>query len=102
MRKRLTQLSVAGAMVLGHLAFGAGAATAAGPCVGCGPSVHVVQPGEWLWKIAREDLAARGINAGEQSFVRNRANAIYNRNRALIGSNPNLIRPGMRLALPPL
>ena len=102
--RSLVRSAVVAVVVCGIVTAGAGVASAAesAPCAGCGPTSHVVQPGEWLWKIARNDLAQRGINAGDLSFVRDRANAIYARNRALIGSNPNRIRPGMRLVLPPL
>ena len=105
MKKSLVRMTVVTTLLSGQLIAVGGIAAAAEPtppCVGCGPSSHVVQRGEWLWKIARADLAQRGINSGELSFVRSRANAIYNRNRALIGPNPNLIRPGMRLVLPDL
>lgn len=104
MRETMRRVAVVAALLVGSLVAGGGTALAADPtpCVGCGPSSHVVQKGEWLWSIARADLAQRGINAGVAAYVRSRANAIYVRNRALIGSNPDLIRPGMRLVLPPL
>lgn len=105
MKKSTLRMTAIAGLLCGQAVFGAGAAQAHSitpPCVGCGPEVHVVQSGEWLWKIARADLAQRGINSGELSFVRSRANAIYAANRDVIGSNPNRLRPGMRLVLPPL
>lgn len=104
MKKILLSTTIVATLLSGQVIAVGGIASAADatPCVGCGPSSHVVQRGEWLWKIARADLAQRGIYSGNQAYVRARANAIYRANRALIGRNPNRIRPGMVLVLPDL
>jgi hypothetical protein len=64
----------------------------------CAPSrhVHVVAPGEWLWRIARIEL----VSAGDVDAHRY-ADAIYRANRALIGPDPDLLQPGMVLVMPP-
>ncbi len=59
--------------------------------------VHVVMQGESLWRIAQvalhtDDVAA--ITAGWHK--------IYDANRALIGSNPDLLRTGTQLCMPTL
>jgi hypothetical protein len=51
--------------------------------------VHVVKPGDSLWKIALQ-LFGDG----------NKWSKIYDANRAAIGPNPDLIRPGLRLTIP--
>ena len=52
-------------------------------------TAHVVRPGENLSRIARRELGS-GRLWGE----------IYRRNRSIIGTNPNLIRPGQTLVVP--
>jgi LysM repeat protein len=51
--------------------------------------VHVVKPGDSLWKIAQQ-LLGDG----------NKWPKIYDANKAAIGANPDLIRPGLRLTIP--
>lgn len=63
-------------------------------------STYQVKRGDWLWKIARNNLAAHGIGTKNLSVVKRHADAIYAANRAVIGKNPSRIRPGMRLVLP--
>lgn len=51
--------------------------------------VYVVQPGDTLWGIAQEQL---GNGADYMK--------IYNANKDVIGSNPDLIKVGMELVIP--
>ena len=51
-------------------------------------SVYTVQPGDSLWSIAANHLGG-GYNWTE----------LYNWNRSVVGSNPNLIYPGEKLTL---
>jgi LysM domain len=72
------------------------------PWLGGGPSTpapgHTVEAGDTLWAIA----AARLTPAQRSSASVHRYwQAIYRANRAVVGGDPNLIRPGMRLAVPP-
>ncbi len=59
---------------------------------------YVVRRGDCLWSIAAGRLGpradARSVDAGWR--------AIYAANRAAIGDDPNLIRIGLTLTLPPL
>lgn len=57
-----------------------------------------VHPGQSLWEISRRHLPAPATDADVARF----ANALYRLNRARIGGNPNLIRPGQHLAVPHL
>ncbi len=47
--------------------------------------MHTVQPGEWLFVIARKYCTT--------------AHEIFSMNRSVIGDNPNFVRPGMRLTV---
>lgn len=62
-----------------------------GPQPGNGQKIHVVQPGDWLSKIAITYY-------GDM----NKWPVIYNypQNRQTIGANPDLIKPGQRLVIP--
>jgi nucleoid-associated protein YgaU len=51
--------------------------------------VYVVQPGDTLWGIAQEQLGNGALYM-----------EIYNANKAVIGSNPDLIKVGMELVIP--
>lgn len=53
------------------------------------PKVYVVKSGDSLWKIAKMQL---GNGAKWQD--------IYNLNKSVIGSDPNLIKPGQKLVMP--
>jgi hypothetical protein len=60
------------------------------------PQVVVVRPGDSLWVIARRELPPGATDAD----VIDRWHAIYAANRAVIGADPDLVRPGQRLLLP--
>jgi LysM repeat protein len=59
------------------------------PPVNVAPSEHRVQAGDYLWKIAKEQLGDA-----------NRWPEIYALNKDAIGDNPNLLQPGQLLKLP--
>ena len=65
--------------------------------VGQEPAVVVVRPGDTLWHLARADLPLDATNRA----VADRVREIYDANRAAIGTDPDLIRPGQRLRMPP-
>lgn len=56
----------------------------------------VVHPGDSLWELARADLPA----AADDAAVALRVREIYRANRAVIGADPDLIRPDQRLRMP--
>ena len=49
-------------------------------------SYYTVQAGDSLWSISQEHATS--------------VNALYDRNKTVIGPNPNLIQPGQNLAIP--
>ena len=55
-----------------------------------------VSPGDSLWGLAADEL---GAEAAEEDVER-RWREIYAANRDVVGADPDLIRPGQRLALP--
>ncbi len=57
---------------------------------------HVVRAGETLWRIAEEALPADA----PMGKVAASTQAIYQLNRQLIGTDPDVIHPGLRLRLP--
>ena len=59
-------------------------------------AVVVVQPGDTLWAIARADLPAHA----DDGTVALRVREIHQTNRAVIGTDPDLIRPDQRLRMP--
>lgn len=63
--------------------------TAPAPDSNSGASTHVVRVGDWLSKIASAEYGSA------TEWPR-----IYDANKAIIGSNPNLIFPGQRLSIP--
>jgi nucleoid-associated protein YgaU len=68
---------------------------------GWAPAPHVVQSGEYLWSMARKRLTyADGDPTRRQ--IRIAAEKIYDRNRDVIGSDPDRVRAGMRLMIPRL
>lgn len=72
--------------------------TAAAPTLSGSRATYTVVPGDCLWSIAARALGrgatGRAIDAGWR--------AVYAANRDAIGSDPNLIHPGLVLTLPPL
>jgi LysM repeat protein len=60
--------------------------------------VVTVRPGDTLWAIAARDLPA----GAPDHDIDSRWRAVYAANRLTIGLDPDLIRPGQRLRLPPL
>lgn len=58
--------------------------------------VHVVQPGDTLWDLAADDLGGRASSAEVTAYW----HRIHALNRALIGPDPDLIRPGQQLRMP--
>jgi nucleoid-associated protein YgaU len=61
-------------------------------------STYTVVPGDCLWAIASHRLGGGATGRDIDRAWR----AIYEFNRDAIGSDPNLIHPGLVLALPPL
>jgi len=59
-------------------------------------TIVVVRPGDTLWAIARADLPADAHDRAVAVRVRE----IHQANRAVIGTDPGLIRPGQRLRMP--
>lgn len=62
------------------------------------PAEHrvVVRPGDSLWSLAERDLGG----AASDQRVDDRWQAIYRRNRGVIGPDPDLIHPGQVLEIP--
>ena len=56
----------------------------------------VVRPGDTLWELARGDLPRGADDRAVVEHVRE----IHETNRAVIGADPNLIRPGQQLLMP--
>jgi hypothetical protein len=56
----------------------------------------LVRPGDTLWSLAARDLPADSPDAR----IAARWHAIYTANRSLIGPDPDVIVPGLRLRLP--
>lgn len=62
-----------------------------------GPDTTVrVEPGDSLWRIAERHLPA----AVSDAAIDERWQRLYAANRDVIGANPDLIHPGLRLELP--
>ena len=63
------------------------------------PGEHIVAAGDTLWDIAAAQLlpAERSAETIHRSWQQ-----VYRANRSVVGDNPDLIRPGMRLDLAPL
>ena len=64
--------------------------------VGRESAVVVVRPGDSLWHLARVDLPPDATDRD----VADRVREIYDANRAVIGADPDLIRPDQRLRMP--
>ena len=66
-----------------------------------GPTtIHVVAPGDCLWRIARSVLAERTGGQPTRAAIARFWPAIYVANSAVIGDDPNLIFPGQHLEIP--
>lgn len=59
-------------------------------------TVVAVQPGDTLWDLARAGLPPHA----HADDVARRVREIHHANRSVIGTDPDLIRPGQRLRLP--
>lgn len=59
--------------------------------------VVVVQPGDSLWSLAADRLAADATDAEVVTAWRR----LYAANRTVVGADPDLVRPGQRLRVPP-
>jgi hypothetical protein len=59
---------------------------------------HVVQPNDTLWDIAAARLAPADRSAAN---IHRYWQQVYRANRSVVGPDPNLIHPGMRLVVPP-
>ncbi len=68
---------------------------------GAAPAAHVVRPGESLWSIAEAAWArSTGAPAGTAEVAAYWPQ-VYAANRAVLGPEPDLIRPGQPLRIPP-
>jgi hypothetical protein len=62
------------------------------------PQAHlVVQPGDTLWQLAANRLRTSASPRDVATLVED----LHRHNRTVIGPDPDLIRPGQRLAVPP-
>jgi hypothetical protein len=87
------------------------------PPAATGARTVVVRPGDSLWAIAAHDLAREsagsgpaggadggsdgGADGGADAAVAARWHQVYAANRDVIGPDPDVISPGLRLVLPP-
>jgi hypothetical protein len=74
-----------------------GAAHASSPLASAPSTTVTVRVGDCLWSLASADLGADAPIAAVQARWRR----IYRLNKAVIGPDPELIRPGQILQLPP-
>jgi hypothetical protein len=58
--------------------------------------VHVVRPGDTLWDIAAADVG----ESSDDALTTAHWHRIHRLNRAVIGSDPDLIHPGQQLRMP--
>ena len=63
-----------------------------------GDAVVVVRPGDTLWGLAKAELPPEA----DDTAVAHRVREIHRANRAVIGGDPDLIRPHQRLRMPRL
>lgn len=63
-------------------------------------TVHTIEKGESLWKIAKEEFEANGIHASNGQILE-ATKALYEANKEIIGSNPDLIFSGKELQINP-
>ena len=62
--------------------------------------VVVVRPGDSLWRIAEAELLRRTGRAASVADVAALSPRIHAANRALVGPDPDLVRPGVPLTMP--
>ncbi len=62
-------------------------------------TTYVVQRGDSLWRIAKSWLGATG-RPDDGASVGRLWRAIYARNQAVIGDDPDLIHPGQLFTIP--
>lgn len=75
---------------------GAEDGTGPGPASTRPAAAHVVKPGDTLWALAAASLPP----AASPQEVQRRVEEIHRTNRVVIGSDPDLIRPGQHISLP--
>lgn len=61
---------------------------------------HLVLAGESLWSISVQWLRQNGVLSPTNGQIAQLSKQIFAANAALIGSNPDLIRPGLTLTIP--
>lgn len=61
---------------------------------------HLVLAGESLWSISVQWLRQNGVLSPTNGQIAQLSKQIFAANSALIGSNPDLIRPGLTLTIP--
>lgn len=61
---------------------------------------HLVLAGESLWSISLQWLQQNGVPSPTNGQVAQLSKQIFAANAALIGANPDLIRPGLALTIP--
>lgn len=64
------------------------------PATACAVT-RVVRPGDSVWA-----LAAQSVPSGDPARIDRATDRIYAANRSIIGPNPALVQPGMRLCVP--
>lgn len=68
---------------------------------GAAPAEPVlVRPGDSLWRLAAQQLQAAGTPTPSQAQVAQAWPSWWSANRDLVGDDPDLIQPGMRLSPP--
>lgn len=60
----------------------------------------LVRPGDSLWRLAAQQLQAAGTPTPSQAQVAQAWPSWWSANRSLVGDDPDLIQPGMRLSPP--
>ncbi|MBS44766.1 MAG: hypothetical protein CMH83_16700 [Nocardioides sp.] len=62
--------------------------------------VHVVVPGDSLWRVAEHALPRRHGTAPTPAEVLDLVRRLHRTNRAVVGHDPDLVHPGQRLRVP--
>jgi len=70
------------------------------PASNAEPVVHHIEKGESLWKIAKDQFEANGVHA-TNGQIQEATKALYEANKELIGSNPDLIFAGKSINIDP-